>query len=433
MKKRMKQWTALLLIAVLALCGCQESKGGRPVQTREPNASVTYEKGRDFVGVIKGVGQEDMTITFYQPDREEEVSYTYSSGTEILSKSGKQISSQSLEAGQVVDVYLNESRAKVVKVQISSDILEYEQVRGIKANQDEAYLEVEGVKYRYGSGFSVFSDGQTMDLQEITFQDEVTFRGVKGKAYSLVVTRGHGYVKPVKYKDFVGGTMTIGGVAILPVTEKMLIPVPEGTYEVTMKNGDFVGSRQVQVERDKQHELDMSLFKSTQKNTGQVVFDIKPVGAELYVNGSLTGYDKPVSLKYGRHSVRAVLDGYTTYAGVIDVQSANPTVRINLAEEEAGVSDGDTSVSDGEDEGSSVSDQYDNDHDITVSTPAGASVYLDGVYKGKTPCSFAKKIGNITITLAKDGCITKSYSVTTTDDGKDIQWSFPDLVQTAAG
>ena len=154
---------------------------------------------------------------------------------------------------------------------------------------------------------------------------------MKGKAYSLVVTKGHGYIKPVKYKDFVGGTMTISGIRILSVTEDMLVPVPEGTYEVSMKNGDFEVSRSIAVERDKTFELDMSLFKSIAKDKGQVVFDIDPQGAELYVNGTMTDYSKPVSLKYGKHSIRVVLDGYTTYAGVVDVQSANPTVRISLA------------------------------------------------------------------------------------------------------
>ncbi len=74
-----------------------------------------------------------------------------------------------------------------------------------------------------------------------------------------------------------------------------------------------------------------------------------------------------------------------------------------------------------------VTEEYDNDHKITVSTPAGASVYLDGNYQGVAPCSFPKKIGAITLTLAKDGYTTKSYSVTTTDDDEDVSWSFPDL------
>ena len=416
------------LLCCLLLSGCGKKTARQAVtQSPNPNASITYEKGRDLVGVLTKA--EAGSMTFYEPELEKEATYTYSGATEILTKNEKQISSESLEIGQVLDLYLDEGKTSLQKVQISKDIVENDDVKDVRFNTDESYLEIQGTRYRYGSGFQAFSDGQPIELQEIAATDEVTFRGVKGKAYSLVVTKVHGYIKPAKYKDFIGGTMTISGVRILPVTKDMLVPVPEGTYEVSMKNGDFEGSRSIAVERDKTLELDMSLFKSTVKDKGQVVFDIDPQGAELYVNGTMTDYSKPVSLQYGKHSIKVVLDGYTTYAGVVDVQSANPTVRISLAEEEAEVSSDDESSVEKDDSNqqNTVTESYDNDHKITVSTPAGASVYLDGNYQGVAPCSFPKKIGAVTLTVAKDGYTTKSYSVTTTDDDEDVSWSFPDL------
>lgn len=435
MKDKVFRITALFLAACFMVSGCGRS-GSRQAAGSDPNESITYEKGRDFEGVIKSADHANKRITFYNTDAEKEVVYEYSSGTEILTKNEKQISSESLEIGQVVDVYVNANTNRISKLQLSADIIEYGDVKNLVVNADEGYIEINGVRYRYGSGFTVFSDGEPIDIKEITKTDEVTFRGVKGKAYSLVVTKGHGYIKPEKYKDFIGGTLTVAGMMILPVTENMLVPVPEGTYEVTMKNGDFTGGKTVTVERDKQFVLDMSLFKSIAADRGQVVFEIKPTGAELYVNGILTDYSKPVSLKYGKHSVSVVLDGYTTYTGVVDVQSANPTLRISLADEEAEVVDEskDTSVTNQNSQDSSqVSDTYDNLHKITVSTPAGASVYMDGTYKGTAPCSFSKKIGAVTITLSKDGYTTKSYTVTTLDDSKDVEWSFPDLESTAVG
>ena len=244
--------------------------------------------------------------------------------------------------------------------------------------------------------------------------------------------------------------MTIGGISILPVTDKMLIPLPEGTYDVSMKNGDIEGGRQINIQRGKEYVLDMSVFKSKEVGSGAVVFKIDPVGADLYINQQLTDYSKPVSLKYGKHSVRVVLDGYSTYSGIIDVQTANPTVNISLANKDASVQEADekadkTSKTEksesSNDTGSrsksssveksenATADQYDNDHSIKVETPKGATVYLDGTYMGTAPCSFPKKIGDITLTLEKSGYTTKSYSVTTIDDDKDVQWSFPDLTK----
>ncbi len=437
MKKQSISYMIFAILLCLCLSGCAEKKEKtpKPQESFNPHAEITYEKERDYVGVVKGIDTTEKTLTLYNTYYEEEAVCSYGGGTEFMSKNDKQISSESLEIGQVVDVYFDGETQKLKKVQLTKDVIEYEKVKDLLVNTDENYVEVGGVRYRYGSGFTAFSLEQPVDLKEITSLDEVTFRGVKGKAYSIIVTKGHGYLKPEKYKDFVGGTMTIHGEMILPVTEKMLIPVPEGSYDVSMKNGDFVGSRAVTVERDQQTTLDMSKFKSLVANRGQVRFDIQPVGAELYLNGTLTDYGKPVSLAYGKHSIKVVLDGYTTYTGVIDVQSTSPTIRIDLAEEEAEVEDEkeNTSVSDEEAAGEDTSGQYDNEHTITVSAPEGASVYLDGTYKGVAPCSFSKKIGSVTITLSQTGYTTKSYAMTTTDDGEDVKFAFPALISTAVG
>ena len=45
------------------------------------------------------------------------------------------------------------------------------------------------------------------------------------------------------------------------------------------------------------------------------------------------------------------------------------------------------------------------------------------------PCSFTKVIGNVTLSLTKDGYETKTYAVEISDDSKDISWSFPDLTK----
>ncbi len=95
------------------------------------------------------------------------------------------------------------------------------------------------------------------------------------------------------------------------------------------------------------------------------------------------------------------------------MKDASLTVHINLAEESADVetdsSESSSSVSDDSSSSSSESSvTYDNDHKVTVSAPVGAAVYVNGTYKGEVPCSFfTKMIGNVTLSLTKDGYETK--------------------------
>ena len=156
MKDKIFQVTALILSVCLIVSGCGKTGSRQSVQS-DPNESITYEKGKDFVGVIKSADVTNKRLTFYNTDAEKEVAYEYTSGTEILTKNEKQISSGSLEVGQVVDVYINAGTNRISKLQLSPDILEYENVKNLVVNADEGYIEINNVRYRYGSGLPVFS------------------------------------------------------------------------------------------------------------------------------------------------------------------------------------------------------------------------------------------------------------------------------------
>ena len=73
------------------------------------------------------------------------------------------------------------------------------------------------------------------------------------------------------------------------------------------------------------------------------------------------------------------------------------------------------------------------EHKVTVSAPVGAAVYVNGTYKGEAPCSFTKMLGSVTVTLTKENCETKSYSIEIPDDSQDISWSFPALEKKGSG
>lgn len=427
-----------LLFAVTALAGISGcSAGKRPPSTQAPNSSVSYEEGADFVGVVKALDGKNSRITFYNVLMEAEEEYGYSGATAVYSKNGRDMSMAEISAGEVFEVCLDDAAAGVASLKEPEDVTEIENAQ-VSFDAEQKRLTVQGVTYAYSDQMVALSDGKLIQPMEITPDDEVTFRGVKGQAYSLVVTRGHGYVRLRKYDDFVGGTLTVQGEAILPVSKGMLLLLPEGTQTLTMENGDLTGTAQVQVRRGQVTKLDISRYQSQMPDTARVTFEIEPEGAELYINGTLTDYSGPVPLRYGNHSVKVALEGYNDYTGVLEIKDAGPVIRIDLAEESAEVAQdpeekSESSVSK-DDSGKAVADaEYDVDHKITISAPAGAEVYINGTHKGQVPCSFTKMIGDVTLTLSKDGYTTKSYSVKISDDSQDVSWSFPELTKESEG
>ena len=65
MRDRMFRIMTLILAVCLLVPGCGRTRG-KHVQQQDPNAAVTYEKGKDFVGVVKKVDTAGKKITFYR-------------------------------------------------------------------------------------------------------------------------------------------------------------------------------------------------------------------------------------------------------------------------------------------------------------------------------------------------------------------------------
>lgn len=73
--------------------------------------------------------------------------------------------------------------------------------------------------------------------------------------------------------------------------------------------------------------------------------------------------------------------------------------------------------------------ETDSSHTVTVNSPTGVKVYVNGDYIGKSPVSFDKIIGTFTVALSKNGYQTASYTLTMEDDGESNFLSFPDLAE----
>lgn len=79
------------------------------------------------------------------------------------------------------------------------------------------------------------------------------------------------------------------------------------------------------------------------------------------------------------------------------------------------------------DSSTTTTKKEDPNHTLTIQAPVGAEVYIDGTYIGTAPVECKKYIGEITVTLCKDGYVNQSYSVEIIDNDEDTYYTFPDL------
>ena len=218
---------------------------------------------------------------------------------------------------------------------------------------------------------------------------------------------------------------------------------------IHFRNGDLEAVETITVEKDQETFLDLSEYESEAKNSGKVKFVVTPSGASLFINGTLRQANQLLTLAYGNYNVAVMAEGYEDYTGILRVQESSndyETIYIDLVESKiedetavptttkaASATEAPSATDDADDSEATATPAAtatsDTKHTITVKTPEGASVYVNGEFRGVAPVSFEKTSGEITITLSKAGYVTKSYTITVDDGQEDVTYSFASLVE----
>lgn len=443
MSKYNKAYRKFTFLAILSLtiiitvsCGTKNSSVQRSVK----EVSTDEEKNESsLTGVVVNVDSDLKQVTIREIENDVDNVLNYSAVSVITDKFGEEIEGDEIKVGQIFDTSYTPENGKIITMSVPKDAWEYQDVSSFSFDGDINALSMAGERFQYTESTYFEADGKTVQPMEINDEDRITVRGIGINVYSVVRTAGHGYIRLANYGDFIGGMVAIGNGTIVPVTDNMLITVGTGTYKVTISKGNAVASKKVTVHDDKEVTVDFSDYVPAVNNIGNITFKIDPKGADLYINGTMVDYRNPIALNYGEYKVRVELTGYTTYNGILDVEDAAKTINISLIEKDATVAKSTATPSpsptagSGKDNSSGVTTKKtDSKHTIKVLGPKGAAVYLDNVYQGVAPCEFTKIIGSQTITLSKNGYISKSYSVNVLDNGKNIKFDFPELIEGSA-
>lgn len=450
MKKQKNNFLILLAIVVmipLLANGCQ--KGTTNLSQRTANNASDDSVEQSAVAVVKQMDADAKTVVLQDTDTQEQQTFSYNGATTIYSRNNVSMVMTQLSCGEIVEVSYDGSKNLLTNVQVAKDAWEYTDVKGENIDRTERDITVSGRKYQYDNTVSVFCEQQSLALTDLNEQDEITIRGIGTKVQSFQITKGHGFLRLSGQDAFIGGTIEVDQSIFMNVQEDMLLTVSEGEHTVVLRNGKLEAVEKVTVQKDQETLLDLSKYEPIQEKEGKVKFVVTPSGAALYINGKQRDVNRVLTLTYGNYNVSVKADGYQDYTGILHVQKstgAYQTIYVDLAEKVENVQETKapavTSVMPTQAETTSqptpttiiatdapsVTKTPDKEHTITVKEPAGASVYVNGIYQGVAPITFTKVLGNATITLAKDGYVTRSYSVNVLDDDKNVNYNFAALI-----
>lgn len=454
---------SFLAIIAITLTGLTKGdKGILPVQEEEPKQEIHKQEGKELLGIVVATETENNIIKIQNIETGIQQIFQCSKETSFLNRYDQRIAFGQLQCGEIVKLTYDPKTNISMVVDITEEAWEYKKASSWSFDKANKKMQVGQQGFQYTDQLVAYSNGKIIDINSLSSKDELTVKGIGEKVYSIIVTKGHGYLKLKDYEAFLDGNIEVGYEILTKVDEHMEFVLREGEYTVKLKKGTLETTKYVRITRDEETILDLGEYQVEVVRTGKVKFSISPEGATLYINKKQTSFDTEVELACGDYDLLVQLEGHESYQGVLTVGQAFQTVTISLQEEgqetsspEQNVTVEDTeekdtptisptitptisptispttspstdnhSTQEGMDE-DTVEEKIDPNHRITISSPAGAEVYINNTYKGIIPISFEKVIGtDLKLTLKMVGQESKNYTLDVVDDNKDVTWTF---------
>ena len=480
-RRNRRIYSIIFLLGLLCLTACGKQETEEEKDTGFVPAVTGVFDSAD-TAVVAEIDMDEKTVTLKNMDKKRQYTLSYDGTTFFYDKYGKVISITQLQKGEIVDVTFFREKKRLNTLQISGEAWTHKYIDEYKLDEEKFQAEIGSAIYAYSEDTVVISDGKQGDLIDINPVDVLTFRGMGSDVYSIVVERGHGYVRLKNEEYFYGGWIEIGNKTIQKVSDGMMLTVPEGSHQVIISNKGTSGVKQIEVRKDMELELDVGDLKGEEPKYGTVIFTITPEDATLYLDGEKTDYSLPVRLEVGIHQMIVMADGYDTVSQYLKVGEASAGIEVEMKAKED-VSGNDVSGNDilsdneildevnrilnekgysgitadelagnynstgqsgtagnGTDNSAGTNNTTGNgqtntpvtstlSYYVTIEAPIGVEIYLDGNYIGITPCSFKKDTGSHTLTLRKTGYVAKSYTIQVDEEQKNVSYSFLDLVK----
>ena len=437
--KKIKRTAAAVLgwltaAALLAACANPYAQGDVPY---EPSPSPTKADigfvvtGPDSydsadTAVLVDRNQEENTLTFLNLELERRYTLSLDGTTRIYDKYGGSLTLEQIKTGDIVDITFLKSKKHLTTMQLSPQAWTYEDVERFEIDPVRSEVTIGSQTYKLTSITQYLSGSRNIESMDLNLSDVLTFMGIGSQVLTVRVEKGHGYLRLRNDESFVGGWIEVGQTLIQRITEDMLLLVPEGSYEVNITNKGGGGVKSVIINRNAETVLDIGDLEIPEPEYGMVLFSMSPSSAELYIDGSQVDPSGPVNLEYGLHQIIARATGYKSITQYIRV--AKESDGFNVVLEANGTETETVQTPKPADNQTTTTDYY----KIYIDAPEGVEVYLDGNYKGISPCSFAKAAGTHVITLRKTGYVTRSYTITVDSEQKDISYSFADLAESSS-
>ncbi|MCL2717804.1 MAG: PEGA domain-containing protein [Lachnospiraceae bacterium] len=416
----------IILLYTVFIFGCGNSSTPPPdvidIDFTRPSYSLIGTYDSMDTAVVENVDTEAKSITLINYSLDKSYTLEYDALTAFWDKFDQALSVAQISMGEIVDVCFMKNEKRLVSLQQSKDAFSFDNISKFTLDGGRRIAIIGDENFRLTPSTLIASDNRRIETTDIIARDIVTIRGIDRDIWSIVVQRGHGYLKLVNDFYAIGGWIEIGQNIIQKITDNMLLTVPEGTFDIHISARGFSTTRKVTIERNKETTIDLGDVEIEIPRTGKVLFNVYPNTATVYIDGAEVDIRGVIELPFGLYQVVCEAPGYDTVT--IHIRVSQDIASVSITMDVAGTNRE-------ENNNASVSDnnlQIETGRNrVYIEAPVDVEVYQDGVYMGISPVHFEKVPGSRTITLRRQGYITKSYQIHLDSEATDVTYSFSAL------
>lgn len=327
------------------------------------------------------------------------------SDTEIFDKNGKKSSLNNILVGDIISVELDENKEKVLKITYpdkyfyigdknKSDLYSLE----ISENKDK--IVCDNKTYKISEYTDIIYKDQHKSISDLTEIDKVILKGYDDTVYYIEILEFHGNINIKNADKLENGNIKIDDNEKISISDNSVIPVTEGSHKILITGSNINDySAEIFIVSGESFDIDLG---DLQGKKCVLIIKANVNDYKLYIN-DVEVYDtsSPQVIDEGQYTIRIEKEGYEPFNQTLNLSGSSYELKAELKEL-----------------------AVEKVSFVITTYPAGADIYIDNEYIGKSPINTNLSEGDYKFVAKLSGYSDIDRNISIDNNTQSIDFSF---------
>ena len=327
------------------------------------------------------------------------------SDTEIFDKNGKKSSLNNILVGDIISVELDENKEKVLKITYpdkyfyigdknKSDLYSLE----VSENKDK--IVCDNKTYKISEYTDIIYKDQHKSISDLTEVDKVILKGYDDTVYYIEILEFHGNINIKNADKLENGNIKIDDNEKISISDNSVIPVTEGSHKILITGSNINDySAEIFIVSEESFDIDLG---DLQGKKCVLIIKANVNDYKLYIN-DVEVYDtsSPQVIDEGQYTIRIEKEGYEPFNQTLNLSGSSYELKAELKEL-----------------------AVEKVSFVITTYPAGADIYIDNEYIGKSPINTNLSEGDYKFVAKLSGYSDIDRNISIDNNTQSIDFSF---------